>query len=129
MAQTVTLTCDRIVRAGRGKNPAPHGIPVEDQQPTEFMVMGEYRRADLCIEHRAELQAALEPWMDISEPFNPRHPSNVRKVLAGRGEVAFTTADVRKWLQEQGKEVPTTGRISKSLIEEFKHAHRIPSNA
>ena len=101
------------------------GKIVPNNLATEFAVAPDSWAGDLCAEHRKALIDALAPYVAISRRSRAIAAVNGRgrKVLRGKGGKAFTTSDVRAWMQEQGKPVSTGGRVPNAAIEEFIQAH------
>lgn len=124
MADEIIKKCD--FRVGRGRNIHPHGVTVEGNEATTFRIGGVEYSADLCSEHRAAMLECLQPFIAISKrtgrSYSPRNARG-RMVMRAKGGVTFTTKDVRRWLEEQGREVPNTGRLANEIIEEYKVAN------
>lgn len=122
MADVVMKTCDFKVTRNRAK--APCGQAVPNNEPTPITVGTTRFLMDLCQEHIDKLHAALEPYTSIAHDTQKRTGTQVRKAIASKRGLAFTAADVRKWLQEQGREVSGTGRLPEHLIREYQDAHK-----
>lgn len=114
--QEVIHRCDKEVRGGKC------GDVVPDNTPTEFSVDAVSYEVDLCAKHKKEFETAMRPYLSIAEPISARAGKAVRQAIKGRGGATFTTRDVRRWLQEQGREVSPTGRIPNAQIEEYRVA-------
>ncbi|MER5754402.1 histone-like nucleoid-structuring protein Lsr2 [Streptomyces sp. NPDC002088] len=121
MADVVSKTCDKKVQRGRKKVVCGQAVP--DNEPTAITVGTTRYLMDLCQEHQDELLSAVEPFTSIAHDAQKRLGTQVRKAIKGRGGKAFTAADVREWLKEQGREVSGTGRLPSDLIREFEEAH------
>jgi len=116
--QEIIRRCDREVKG------QPCGERVPDDAPTTFVVNSVAYEMDICAQHYQEFFDALEPYLHIAAPTKARAGKAVRQVLRSK-KGPFTTKDVRKWLQEQGKDVSPTGRIPNALIEEYKAAQGV----
>lgn len=112
--------CDVVV--GKGRNRAAHGEVIKD--PVRITVGGKNYLMDICPEHEAEMLERLQPYLSIARRAGQALPRNGRgrAVMRAKGGRPFTTADVRIWARENGKDVPATGRVPNELIEEFKEA-------
>ncbi|MFJ6508697.1 histone-like nucleoid-structuring protein Lsr2 [Streptomyces sp. NPDC091879] len=121
MADVVMKKCDFKVTRNRAKASCGQDVPNNEATPvtvgtTRFLM-------DLCQEHIDKMHAALEPFTSVAHDAQKRTGTQVRKAIRGK-RGAFTTADVRKWLQEQGREVSSTGRLPGDLIREYEDAHK-----
>ena len=117
--QEVIHRCDYPVRG------AQCGDAVPDNKPTTFALEAVSYEMDLCAKHKEQFESALKPYLTIAEPLKARAGKAVRQALKGRGGATFTTKDVRRWLQEQGREVSPTGRIPNAQIEEYRVAMQL----
>ena len=115
----VEKRCDFKMRTGRMERTCGQAVP--DNEPTEFALAPDSYSADLCSEHRQTLSDVLSPFIEVGRRSRAIASVNSRgrKVLRGKGGKTFTTRDVREWLQEQGRDVPPTGRVPNVDIEEF----------
>lgn len=120
MADVVLKTCDFKVDKRRTK---ACGNPVPDNEPTPVTIDTTRFLMDLCDEHKQALREALLPFTSVAHDTQQRRGTQVRKAVQTKGGQTFTTKDVRMWLQEQGREVPSAGRLSQDLLEEYKNAH------
>lgn len=116
--EEVTRKCDMP----KGTKGNTCGQRVPGDEPMQFNVGGVEYHADLCEQHRAAFSQALVPFIAIARPVSTRNGPAIRKALRGRQGV-FTTADVRKWLREEGREVSPTGRLPQEVIAEYEAAH------
>jgi hypothetical protein len=122
MADVVMKKCDFKVTRSRAKASCGQDVPNNEATPitvgtTRFLM-------DLCQEHIDKMHAALEPFTSVAHDTQKRTGTQVRKAIAGKRGEAFTTADVRKWLAEQGRDVSNTGRLPQHLIREYQDAHK-----
>jgi hypothetical protein len=120
MGEQMTRFCDVKVKGRK----TPCGQPVPDNEPTHITYGTTRFSMDLCDEHKLKLEAAIQPYTDIAHDTAKRMGTVVRKAVATKRGTAFTTKDVRKWLEEQGREVSSTGRLPDHLIKEFQEAHK-----
>jgi hypothetical protein len=118
--QEIIRRCDMPVK--RGRETVPHGEVVSGDLSTQFALEGTAYEADLCDQHRQELRDCLAPFISVSTARPSRAGQEVRRSLKGK-KGGFTTKDVRKWLQEQGREVADSGRLPNEVIEEYRTAH------
>lgn len=116
--QEVIRRCDLLVNGKRC------GERVPDDSPTSFAVNSTTYEMDLCATHYQDFYEALEPYLGVAEPTKTRAGRAVRRAIRGQTG-AFTTKDVRQWLQEQGRDVSPTGKIANALVEEYKVAHGV----
>jgi hypothetical protein len=120
VAQRLLISCDWVLTKGPGKG-KPCGQSAEHNDSTKYVVNGKYYEADLCAEHEQEFLALLQPVLQISRTVKPpKISANTRAVLRGAGGQPFTIKDVRRWAEEQGREVPSTGRLPGALIDEYR---------
>jgi hypothetical protein len=122
VADIVSKTCDKKIPKGRKK--VPCGQPVPGNEATAITVGTTRYLMDLCDEHKAELMAAVEPFTEVAHDAQKRTGTQVRKAIQGKGGKAFTAADVREWMKDQGREISGTGRLPASVIREFQDAHK-----
>lgn len=121
MAQIVMKACDFDVKKGRKTEKCGQQVP--DNEPT-YLTEGTTRYSmDLCAEHQQLMREVLLPFTSIAFDTQRRMGTQVRKAIQTKSGKAFTTKDVRTWLQEQGRDVPESGRLPKDLIEEYANAH------
>lgn len=120
MGERVSKFCD--VKVKRGRSTQKCGQDVPNDESTALTVGTTRYLMDLCQEHIDDLNANLDPFISIAHDAQKRTGTQVRKALVGK-HGAFTTADVRKWLHEQGREVSNTGRLPGDLIREYQDAH------
>lgn len=100
----------------------PCGERVPGDTPQIFGLGPKQYEGDLCEKHAGDLHNCLAPFIAVAHENRSRTSQNVRASLKGKkGE--FTTKDVRKWLEEQGREVAPSGRLPNELIEEYRTAH------
>lgn len=116
--QEVILRCDFEEKGSKC------GLVVPDNRTTTFALDAVSYEADLCAKHKKVFEACMQPVMSIARPTTSRAGKAVRQALKGK-KGTFTTKDVRKWLQDQGREVSPTGRIPNALIEEYKEAQNV----
>jgi hypothetical protein len=121
MGERVSKFCDIKVKKGRTEKSC--GRPVPDDIPTAVTIGTTRYLMDLCEEHQDALNDAVQPFISVAHDAQKRTGTQVRKALQGK-RGAFTTADVRKWLQEQGREVSHTGRLPEDLLREYQDAHK-----
>ena len=120
--QEVVRRCDMpMKRKGGGTGPCGERVPGDT--PQTFALDGTQYEGDFCEKHQGELRNCLAPYIEVARENRSRTAQNVRASLKGRGKGTFTTKDVRKWLEEQGREVAPSGRLPNELIEEFRAAH------
>lgn len=115
--QEVVHKCDRKI--GTKGNRCGQRVP--NDEPTRFSFNGVEYEVDLCEKHQADLADALDPYISAGEPTTTRTGTAIRRAMRGK-KGAFTTKDVREWLQAQGRDVPPSGRLANALIEEYKEA-------
>jgi|SRR5881396_489643 len=118
--QEVVRRCDRLIGT-KGKR---CGERVPGDEPTRFMFEDVGYEADLCDKHRDEFQASIQAVLHIAEPTTARAGSAMRKAMRGKKGITFTTKEVREWAIAQGREVPPSGRLPNTLINEFKEVQR-----
>jgi hypothetical protein len=123
MSDEIIKKCDLKVQKKPGTVKAKCGKPVPGNVPTPVTIGTTRYVMDLCQEHQEALNEALNPFLSVAHDTQRRTGTQVRKAIAGK-KGAFTTADVRRWLREQGREVATDGRIAKELIAEYQDAHK-----
>jgi hypothetical protein len=124
--EQVQRFCDLDVTSKRGSASKKCGKRVPDDQPITFEINNKRYEVDLCEEHQADLMARLEPFIEIGKAVRvvPRTQRDGRGRLIHQGKAQkFTSKDVRVWLEEQGRDVSSSGRIAKTLIEEYEAAH------
>lgn len=121
MADVVRKECDFDVQKGR--KVVTCGKPVTDAEATALTIGTTRYLMDLCDEHKQLLTETLVPFTSIAYDTQQRRGTHVRKAIQTKSGQAFTTKDVRLWLQQQGREVTETGRLPKDLIEEYAAAH------
>jgi hypothetical protein len=121
MGERVSKFCD--IKVKKGRTEAACGKPVPDDEATPVTVGTTRYLMDLCQEHQDKLNDVLLPFISVAHDAQKRTGTQVRKALRGK-RGAFTTADVRKWLTEQGREVSHTGRLPEDLIREYEDAHK-----
>ena len=114
-----TLLCDKEI----GRNRRPCGEPLEDVEPTTFVIDGIEYEALLCAEHKDGFVDAVGPYLNIATPTTKRSHGKVRKVLKGKRGTPFTTSDVREWARAQGYEVPQAGRLPGELLDAYAEVH------
>lgn len=119
MAEKISRYCDFEVTRKRQKQEC--GNPVPNDEPTAFTVGTTRYLMDLCEEHQETLGDTLAPFIAIAHDAQQRRGTQVRKAIQGK-EGAFTVKDVREWLKAQGRDVPPTGRLPNSVIEEYQAA-------
>jgi hypothetical protein len=108
----------------RGGGTEPHGEIIEDYEPFTFALEGSSYSADLCEAHKQEVRDCLIPVISISDKTPSRASQAVRGALKGR-KGSFTTKDVRRWLRDQGVEVPDSGRLPNEHIDRYRSAHSL----
>ena len=118
MSQEVVRHCDMPV----GKKGNTCGERVPDDEPMLFSFEGQDLEVDLCERHREVMARAFAPFVAIAKSKQTPARKSVRQVLQGKSG-KFTTKDVRRWLQEQGREVAPSGRLPNELIQEYVDAH------
>jgi phage terminase Nu1 subunit (DNA packaging protein) len=121
MADVVMKKCD--FRVTRKREKVACGQDVPDNEATPITVGTTRYLMDLCQEHIDHMHEVLEPFTSIASDTQKRTGTQVRRAIKGK-RGAFTTADVRKWLQEQGRDVSHTGRLPEDLLREFEDAHK-----
>lgn len=116
----VEKRCDFKIRTGHSERACGKVVP--DNGVTEFALAPDSYSADLCEEHRQTLSDALAPFVEVGRRSRAITAVNShgRMVLRGVGGRTFTSQDVRKWMQEQGREVSSGGRLPNAVIQEFK---------
>jgi hypothetical protein len=72
---------------------------------------------DLSEENAKNLRAALAPFISAARPA-PR----ARRTSGSRASAKASPGVVRAWLQENGHEVPSRGRIPAALVEIYEAA-------
>jgi hypothetical protein len=117
--QEILMRCDMPLKK-RGEL-VPCGEEVTNAEPTLFSLGTSAYKAELCDVHREKLEDSLASFIQIAEQVRV-NPSQVRRAVKGK-KGTFTTKDVRKWLEEQGREVAPSGRLPNELIEEYRTAH------
>ncbi len=86
-----------------------------------FSVNGNHYTLDLSPEHAEEFHKVLEPYIEKATPVRVgSNGSNRRRSGAARGSKA---REIRKWAQEQGKNVAGRGKIPSEIIEAYNAAH------
>jgi hypothetical protein len=121
VADVIKKACDFKIRRGSKKVACGNDVP--GNEPTPVTIGTTKYLMDLCEEHKAALETALEPYTSIASDVQQRRGTVVRKAIQGqRG--AFTTKDVRNWLKQQGREVTETGRLPNEVIQEYMDAHK-----
>ena len=113
--QEIIRRCDMPVKK-RGDS-APCGDPGEERS---FALDSAAYTADLCDRHHKELSDSMAPFIAVGTPS--RSGQAIRGALKGK-KGAFTTKEVRRWLESQGRDVAPSGRLPNELIEEYKAAH------
>lgn len=113
MATKVITTCDVPVRK------APCGKPAAT--PVEVSVGDKRYHGDVCDEHLPALDKAFA--MVGIEVRAGRVDSKDRKVMRTATGRAFTTAEAREWLLEQGVIASPAGRVSKENLTLYAEAH------
>lgn len=121
MADVVRKLCD--FKLSKGRKHVPCGQPVTDSEPTAMTLEMTRYLMDLCDEHKQLLRATVEPFTSVSHDTSLRRGTHVRKAIQTKGGQAFTSRDVRKWLQEQGRDVSGVGRLPQDVIDEYAAAH------
>lgn len=122
MGDRLSKFCD--FKKKKGRSEVVCGKPVPNDEATALTYGTTRFVMDLCDEHREQLEAAIVPFTSVASEAQRRTGTQVRKAIAGKRGMAFTTADVRVWLQEQGREVSSTGRLPDHLIREYQDAHK-----
>lgn len=117
--EEVVRRCDYLI--GTKGNRCSERLP--DDEPTPFNYDRVEYEADLCEKHKADYVKVMAPFVAVARPIRTRSGTAVRKAMKGKGDRPFTTADVRKWLQDQGKEVAPSGRLPESVMKEFAKTH------
>lgn len=118
--QEVVRRCDRSI--GTKGNRCGERVP--NDEPTSFGYRGVTYELDLCEKHQSDLDGVLEPFLHMAEPTTTKNSGAVRRAMRGK-KGAFTTKDVREWLQAQGRDVAPSGRLPNSLIEEYKESQKV----
>lgn len=114
-------TCDYPKQ--RGDEQVKCGRSVPDGVPTVVVHQAIRYEMDLCVEHQERLTDALWPFLSTAAVKHIWKGKVLRKAIQDKhGKGAFTTADVRKWANEEGIPVSSTGRVHESLIEKFRQA-------
>ncbi|MDT7655169.1 MAG: hypothetical protein QOI36_6580 [Pseudonocardiales bacterium] len=117
--QEVVRRCDYLI--GTKGNPCGERLP--EDKPTPFTYdLVEYE-ADLCEKHRVDYAKAMTPFVTIARPVRTRAGTAVRKAMKGK-KGAFTTKDVREWLQAQGRDVAPSGRLPEAVLKEYERAQK-----
>lgn len=121
MADVIRKECDFKIHKGRKQ--VNCGQPVTDSEATPMTLEATRYLMDLCDEHKQLLRDTVLPFTSVAHDTSLRRGTHVRKAVQTKGGQAFTSKDVRKWMQDQGREVTETGRLPKDLIEEYAAAH------
>jgi hypothetical protein len=122
MGDRLSKFCDFKVK--KGKKEVECGKPVPGDEPTALTYATTRFVMDLCEEHREALEAAIIPYTSVATEAQKRTGTQVRKAIASKKGMAFTAADVRAWLKEQGREVAPSGRLPENLIREYQDAQK-----
>jgi len=125
--EQVQRFCDFQVVTRKGSAAKPHGERIENDEITTFEYNGKRFEVDICKTHRETLEDALDPFIAIAKKTEkvtaPPARNGRGRLVHKRGKATFTTKDVRKWLEEQGRPVAPSGRIAKDLVSEYEAAH------
>lgn len=98
------------------------GERIPNDAPQVFGLDGKQYEGDFCTKHQEDLRASMAPFVAVSRDTRSRAAQTVRAALKGK-KGTFTTKDVRKWLEEQGRDVASSGRLPNELIDEYRAAH------
>lgn len=118
--QEVVRRCDMPVKRKGQEEVCGERVPGDI--PVIFSLDSTQYEGDLCEKHQEDLRNTLAPFIAVSRAARSRASQNVRSALKGK-KGAFSTKDVRKWLEEQGREVAPAGRLPNEVIEEYRLAH------
>lgn len=113
MVTRVVTLCDVPVRKER------HGAPAAN--PVDVQVGNKRYHGDICDEHLPTLEKAFA--MVGIEITSGRVDHKDRKAMRTASGKAFTTAEARAWLLEQGVIKNPTGRIGKANLNLYAEAH------
>lgn len=91
----------------------------EDVQTVRFAVQGREYAIDLKPDHRAQFDAALEPFIRSASRV-PANRSTRRAVRTGA-----RTADIRRWAADNGVSVGDRGRLPAEVIEAYERAQSV----
>jgi hypothetical protein len=116
--ETIHRLCDYQIKSGRYYETC--GKDVEDT--TRLVIRNETFFVDLCTQHFKTLQEANRPFTDVANDAQRRTGTAVRKAIKGK-KGTFTTKEVREWLRAQGRDVPDSGRLPATAIEEYQEAN------
>lgn len=123
--QEIVRRCDMPVKRKGGESACGERVP--EDTPLSFGLDGTQYEGDFCQKHQDEMRNCMATYIEVSRAASKtRVSNNVRAALKGK-QGTFTTKDVRKWLEEQGREVAPSGRLPNELIEEFKAANAMNS--
>ena len=98
----VVLTCD------------VHDGESEAVGTVTFTVDGQANGCELCDDHLAEFEEAMEVWSSHARAAGPRRSVRAGGRSRGGGRGA-SAAEVREWASAQGMEVSSRGRVSAEL--------------
>ena len=121
MSEAMVRRCDFRIKIKRGYEVCNQ--EVKDNKPTIFSFDDTFYSVDLCPECKLRAQdTPLAELIAISRPEYAKVAHQIIRMIRSRtGEVG--TPQVRKWLRENGYDVPATGQISKELWAVFEEAH------
>lgn len=104
----------------------------KDVETIHFALDGGHFEIDLNHGNANELRMALAPYQAVARPSRPyngkpkdRAPAGSprRKKASSRGSVPSPSpAEVREWAQANGIDVNSTGRVPKTLIDQYAAA-------
>lgn len=88
-----------------------------------FAYKGTNYQIDLSETHLEEFEKALEPYISSARRVVAAPGSHRRRSASAKSSSGVDPKKVRAWGVEQGREVSSRGKLSTSLIEDYKAAH------
>lgn len=92
----------------------------DEVQVMKFSLNGNNYVLDLSQENADKFRAVLEPYIRVARRERAVTPTRRRGSAPKRNSRA---AEIRKWAQEQGKNVADRGKIPEEIIQAYDAAH------
>ena len=112
----VQVSCDRC------------GGEVDSDKAVELSYGGVDFRTDLCRDHAAELNAALDPFLSVAERVDTRRRSTATAARPADGQVRRPTrrdpiqvGAIRTWARANGYDISDRGRIPREVEEAYNN--------
>ena len=98
----------------------------DDVETVRFNAEGTNYEIDLSAANAERLRAKLARFVDAAHPVKPRTTTPVRNRGRAKAAVASTrqqTQDIREWAKQAGLQVSSRGRISATIVDQYKAEH------